>query len=464
MRKFLSVLLFTLLAFVNIAQNEIPFKSQEENWHYIGTPGFSDVAVHFPCVKISHDGFPYVAFVEGSKPFKVVVMKWNGSIWEKVSDPNVEIGNGNNVSLAVNQLEVPYIAFVDSSHGKKISVMKYNGTSWDFLGMPGFPSDGAFASSVNLAISPQGVPYVGFTEFTNSGIQEMVVMKYNGSNWVNVGNPGFSSSWSLVSPCIVFNASGQPIIILQDDIQELKVFKFDGDNWVMVGQPLTTYDNPELNVSIAIDTNGTLYVPIVDYTQDSKLSVMQFNGNEWIPLGKRGISAGSFNYSNIAISSNGETFVACDDNGYDNNISVLQFNGTDWGSVGTPGFSGTQIQELSLALTPSDQPVIGFNINGDGSLFLSVMNYGELFDIGERESMDFSIYPNPASKFIIIKIPNLGNVIKDIEITNTLGSESLAILSNDNPIRVDISNLPSGLYFLNVRTSNTIMVSKFYKI
>ena len=79
------------------------------------------------------------------------------------------------------------------------SVMKFDGTNWVNVGNEGF-SDGA--QYLSLAISPSdNEPYVSFEE-TGLLYENASVMKFNGTNWVYVGNEGFSLGVArLYKPC-----------------------------------------------------------------------------------------------------------------------------------------------------------------------------------------------------------------------------------------------------------------------
>ena len=62
----------------------------------------------------------------------------------------------------------------------------------------------------SLAFDNNNVPYVVYTDYTNSW--KATAMKFNGSNWVNVGSPGFSPSNNSY-PVIVINGNNvSPLI------------------------------------------------------------------------------------------------------------------------------------------------------------------------------------------------------------------------------------------------------------
>lgn len=69
---------------------------------------------------------------------------------------------------------------------------------------------------------------------------------------------------------------------------------------------------------------------------------------------------------------------------------------------------------------------------------------------------DFSIYPNPADEYIELRLFNQDNNMI-IEIYNVLGEKVFKSILNDGNVKIDISYLPKGVYFLKYG-------SKFEKI
>ena len=82
----------------------------------------------------------------------------------------------------------------------------------------------------------------------------------------------------------------------------------------------------------------------------------------------------------------------------------------------------------------------------------------------EIAAADFKVYPNPATDFIVIhpeatddaeiKIHNLsGHLIKRI---------SLQALPNENYLKIDLSGLKSGLYFITIQSTGKIKTQKLF--
>ncbi|HEX5002697.1 MAG: multicopper oxidase domain-containing protein [Bacteroidia bacterium] len=74
---------------------------------------------------------------------------------------------------------------------------------------------------------------------------------------------------------------------------------------------------------------------------------------------------------------------------------------------------------------------------------------------------DISIFPNPASESLIIESKR--NIDESsIQLFNTIG-ELLSEIRSELPARMNISNLPDGIYFLTISNSNLIVTKKIIK-
>lgn len=86
-------------------------------------------------------------------------------------------------------------------------------------------------------------------------------------------------------------------------------------------------------------------------------------------------------------------------------------------------------------------------------------NTGTILDTPQpRWENDLLIYPNPTSNQLNIDTPF---EINSITITDITGQTLPTIIANTN--QVEVSNLPSGIYFINIYTENRIISKKFIK-
>lgn len=101
-----------------------------------------------------------------------------------------------------------------------------------------------------------------------------------------------------------------------------------------------------------------------------------------------------------------------------------------------------------------------FGINNQNDLFVAAVNSGKIFKVTygtlatqeNNFSAQIKIYPNPASKRVFID----GVKGKDIsvEIFSAEGKKVLQQTEIENNSSIDISGIPSGVYFININSGN----------
>lgn len=266
-------------------------------WVTIGTAGFSGPAQQENIsIVFNSNNEPYIAFTEHNPANNIInkatVMKFDGINWVTVGTAGITFAR--NISLAFNSSDEPYIAFRDGDNANKASVMKFNGTNWVDVGISGFSSAGSEYTS--LAFNSNNEPYVAYRDAGNS--DKVSVMKFDGTNWVTVGTAGFSAGIASHTS-LSFNSNNEPYVAFREFVSgsiqnEATVMKFDGTNWITVGSPGFSAGYAD-QTSLAINSNDEPYVAFVDLTQLYKATVMKF-GN-----GTTGISNHSVLKNKIAV-------------------------------------------------------------------------------------------------------------------------------------------------------------------
>ena len=89
--------------------------------------------------------------------------------------------------------------------------MKFNGTEWVLVGEKNFT--GGYGLYLPLDFGPGGEPYVGFLENFNSN--KATVMKFDGTEWVVVGNRGFNADNSFYFD-MALDSKGTPYVVFKD--------------------------------------------------------------------------------------------------------------------------------------------------------------------------------------------------------------------------------------------------------
>jgi len=362
-------IIYIFIALVPIlcnAQQDTNLSSPSVNgWQNVGNPHFSAGEAIYTSLAISPSGQPYVAYYDGGNSGKATVMKFDGTNWTNVGNAGFSAGVAHWISLVFNPIDgQPYVAFGDDAHSGKATVMKFDGTNWVNIGIAGFSA--GQASWVSLAFSSSGQPYVAYTDYGNS--IKATVMTFNGSNWVTVGNAGFTPA-DAECESLTFSPSGQLYVAFADGSTtpylKTTVMKFNGSAWVYVGNPGFS-DGTTWSESLAFSPSGEPHVSYIDWSDSSKVSVMKYNGTNWVYVGMRGFSksGGYIHSEGLAFNpSNGQPYVAYEDTSSSYKASVMTFSGTGWVYVGNAGFSAGFTQTVSLAFNSSGQPYVAF---GDG--------------------------------------------------------------------------------------------------
>ncbi len=81
--------------------------------------------------------------------------------------------------------------------------------------------------------------------------------------------------------------------------------------------------------------------------------------------------------------------------------------------------------------------------------------------INQFENEDFVFYPNPTSDIVTVSLTNTENTIASITVYDVLGKTILASKSNNSNTQIiDLSNVNTGMYFIEVTTDSNLKVVK----
>jgi hypothetical protein len=463
MKKLFYLLFFFLPIGLSAQFNLNESSLLDSIWKNVGNAGFSVDRAWYTSLAFSPSGEPYVAYGDDGNIDDVTVMRFNGNNWVNVGNANFSGLMVDYTCLAFNPSDgSPYVAFA-STNQYGAYVMKFDGTNWLDVGtLWNFQTSIALYTS--LAFSPSdGQPYVAYSDYGNSS--KATVMKFNGTNWVQVGAKGFTAGRADYTS-LGFSPSGEPYIAYggeyPDNTKKATVMKFDGTNWVNIGD--TGFSAGEANyTSLAFSPSGEPYVAYEDYGNSRKATVMKFNGTNWENVGNAGFSAGVVNFTSLAFSLSGQPYVAfmdCADSSC--KATVMKFDGTNWITVGTSGFSAGMVNFTSLAFSALGEPYVAY-MDWGNSAKATVMKYDSvLTGISEPQHTKTAVYPNPAADKITIETSVVSKE-SNLVIVNIAGRELITRQVSELKTVIDISSLPSGVYFVRLTNDRTVEVGKFVK-
>ena len=210
--------------------------------------------------------------------------------WELVGSENFPEGNKDYIELVFSS-GTPYVVFAEqrfSPDVNGISVMKLESNQWTYVGQPGFAGNfNDLVGAVSLSFS-NDTPYVFFRDDEFDG--KASVLKFDGANWVSVGLRGFSDSAIAFGNIVV--SEGVPFVVFRDYYElptnfGLNVMKYDGINWVYVGNPVITSLS---NFPALFFFNDTAFVTYMDNNNGSRAGIKKFDGNNWVNVGNQGFN------------------------------------------------------------------------------------------------------------------------------------------------------------------------------
>ena len=140
------------------------------------------------------------------------------------------------------------------------------------------------------------------------------------------------------------------------------------------------------------------------------------------------------------------------------------FNAFTW----TPSNSNdwqSEVINLNNFINQDDIAIKFRNVNQyENNLYIDNINIqGILTNVNEEILLDYLVYPNPTNGILNIEVKS--NKFRDVNlfISNSMGEKiynQKINLNNESNIRIDLSDFPSGIYFLNSITNNGEVFTK----
>lgn len=163
-----------------------------------------------------------------------------------------------------------YVCYSDLADSGKVSVIKYHNNSWTYVGHRGVSENECYIWYFEL--DNYDVPHIIYRNAINSAqLDEVIVRKFNGTEWQRLGNKTIRDFWSYTGKCypkLFFDKFNVPFMIFQGNYDDY-LYNFYNNEWTLLplknkygilsNQSLTEYGEASERRVIR-DTNNTFIV------------------------------------------------------------------------------------------------------------------------------------------------------------------------------------------------------------
>ncbi|MEO9805785.1 MAG: IPT/TIG domain-containing protein [Reichenbachiella sp.] len=293
--------------------------------------------------------------------------------WELVGTNGDDIAPGDtngHHDMAVAEDGTVYVVYREVNNQDKLSVKKFNGITWELVGGQGI-SDGTL-SSLPTIVAHNNTPYIMYTSFSNTDPQDdgLRMKKFDGMNWVNVGNSVISSSTNSRGAKLAFNSTGKLYIgYLEPDNMnggQLAVKTLNAsNNWTDVGTNpiITTFPS---NYFIGFDAAGTL----IAAGKSNQIATLADGASDWTVVTTTGLPF--VREGSMAMDSQGNLYYAYNDINF--RAYLAKLSGATWSNVISEPLV-TNALRINLAFA-SDIPHVAYTTTttADVSVYKMVQN------------------------------------------------------------------------------------------
>jgi len=254
------------------------------------------------------------------------------------------------------------------------------------------------------------------------------IVRYDGKEWKRFTpqNSGMPAPFARV---FAVEANGDVWMGLSNDPTDdgigenrrmIGIAKFDGTNWTLFDNKTAPLGKSNYVNSIAIDSKGNKWISTIGHLYPyGGTGILKYDNTSWT----------SYNTENSPLPSNEVNWV-----GVDNEDNVWFHQRIDAHSSGVKNFWGV------------------FNENGLPPFLAPPTGVEEQPEVTDG----IAIYPNPTSTTFTI---NGADNILSVKLMNSLGMEvSRKSVVVSGSVEVDVEDLASGVYFVQVRTATGVII------
>ncbi|MCX8522455.1 T9SS type A sorting domain-containing protein [Chryseobacterium formosus] len=280
------------------------------SWSYVGgTAGITTATATYNSLSLDATGNLYYTNQWGYPNSGMEVRKFNGTSWSLLSLPFTDTTNYQASAVAPNN-----VPFVYASVGLG-TVKRLVNNVWEQVG----PSNiaGGNPTHAEMVTGTNGKVYVCHI---SSGVKvyENNLTASATDPWTLVGGASVGNAFTEgtnATSDIAIGADNTLYVVYSstsDNNRKLNVKKFDGTNWVQVGNANFGISNDLYNVSIAVTPSGKIYTVANGWSVNSgKNTVYEYNSttNTWETFGGDFVSDGTATYNDLQYDAFNNTLV-----------------------------------------------------------------------------------------------------------------------------------------------------------
>ncbi|MCJ1807421.1 T9SS type A sorting domain-containing protein [Flavobacterium covae] len=282
---------------------------------------------------------------------------------------------------------------------------------------------------LTMALEPNGNLIVGgeFSSYNDEAEKNIIRLKADGvkDTLFNIGT-GFDSAVNNIT--------------------------LQADSKILVSGYFSNFNNSSANYFVRLNTNGTIDTTFnigTGFNSSPSVMLMQTDGKIIVGGSFTSFNENQENYI-IRLNSNGtkdSTFIT--ENGFNN--SVLSITPISNGKILVSGNFNNYKNSINTAYLVS-------LYNNSSSPKISVAKEEESNNFKLSRTTNISIFPNPTSNILNINLNN-DSSISSIQILNLEGK----VVHEDINETINVSELPSGLYIIKIKTDKEEIIKKFIK-
>jgi hypothetical protein len=254
----------------------------------------------------------------------------------------------------------------------EVHVKRWDGTQWSRLGTALTVNDASSGViSSTLAIGADNQPLVAFNALR--GAWNTWVQRWDEGTWQDLGaSLNRNVDDTAQEPFVVLESTGNPVVTWREgptgEDADVLVKRWSGSTWQQVGAPLDiTLANEVLSPAIAVDSGDRPLVAWAEGPTDNQLIyVKRWDAPSWEQLGTQVSRNAGYHsrYPRVIVDKQDRPLVAWSEGpggiGNDSNVYVSRWSGTSWSLLG--GALDSDLDNRagvgSLALDQSDAPIV----------------------------------------------------------------------------------------------------------